>query len=91
MAQFSVRSGDIRTSQKSSDLQVLAIHTRTDYSEMFKFKYFAAIVKGCASLPESEALLMQLYTPALPSAPKRRFSVRLLMSVPVPLEDLSRR
>ncbi|ELR20405.1 uncharacterized protein ACA1_352730 [Acanthamoeba castellanii str. Neff] len=31
-----------------------------DHSELFVFKYFASIAKGCASLPECEALLMQL-------------------------------
>jgi hypothetical protein len=40
---------------------ILAIHTKQDHSELFAFKFFAAIAKGCASLPDCEALLMQLY------------------------------
>jgi hypothetical protein len=47
--------------QKGCGTGVLAIHTEHDHSELFAFKYFASIAKGCASLPECEALLMQLY------------------------------
>jgi hypothetical protein len=59
-------SGDLRACSQKGSGQVLAIHTRTNYRELFKFKYFAAIAKGCASLPESQALLMQLCVPAIP-------------------------
>lgn len=45
---------------KGSETGILAIHTQQDHSELFAFKFFAAIAKGCASLPDCEALLLQL-------------------------------
>lgn len=53
--------GHLRHTQKGSETGILAIHTQQDHSELFAFKFFAAIAKGCASLPDCEALLLQLY------------------------------